>query len=271
MQHLNEEEMVLHHFGDDASPAAASRHLDECAACREQYETITRVLALIDDAPVPDRPETYGSEVWNRLRWKLGRERRNRRRTWISALAAAAVLAVVFFAGQLWHARQLASTQTTQVAAAQSRPAATQQAAAQPAATSSAQQNQRVLVLVVGDHLDSSERMLVELANADPKKGFDVTAQSRQAGELVASNRIYRQTASRRGETQIASLLSDIEPLLVELSHAHGTLTREELTSMQHRIESKGLLFKVRVVSAQMSDDAAAAQASTSARPTNSL
>ena len=120
-----------------------------------------------------------------------------------------------------------------------------------PAAIASASKD-RLLLVVVSDHLDSSERMLLEISNADAKHPLDVASQSKRAGELVASNRIYRQTAARRGETRIASLLSDLEPVLVELSHAGSTLSPDEIAALQKRIDSKGLLFKVRVVSAQV-------------------
>ena len=110
----------------------------------------------------------------------------------------------------------------------------------------------RVLLLVVGDHLDSSERVLLELSNADPHKPLDVSSARDRAGELVASNRLYRQTASKDGEKQIAAVLSDLEPLLVELSHSTGTMSAEEVSSLQKRIDGKGLLFKVRVIGAQV-------------------
>src|SRR5260370_40167426 len=93
--------------------------------------------------------------------------------------------------------------------------------------------------------------MLTEVSNADPKQSFDAAAQQERAVDLVASNRIYRQTALQRGDERIASLLSDLEPILVELAHAGKTLSPDELASIQKRIESKQLLFKVRIVSAQ--------------------
>jgi hypothetical protein len=133
-----------------------------------------------------------------------------------------------------------------------------QVAAARPLNTSTAQplnsstpDTNKVLVYVVGDHLDAAERVLAELSNADPKKGLDVGEQQKRAEELVDANRIYRQTAAKRGDARIAALLSDIEPILVELSHSGAKLTPDELTSMQRRIDSKNLLFKMRVMSAQ--------------------
>lgn len=254
MQHLTEEVLVAHYYHDDEAPPAAEEHLRACGECRAQYDRLRRVLALVDEAPVPDRGDAYGDQVWSRLRWKLGSERRRSLR-WQSLLAAAAVLAIAFFAGQLWHARN----SSTAVPAGQAASVATPVAHPQPAAAIAAPTTDRVLLVVVSDHLDSSERMLVELSNADPRKSLDVSSQQKRAVELVASNRIYRQTAVQRGDKRIASVLSDLEPVLVELSHTGSTLTPEEVSALQKRIDAKGLLFKVRVVSAQNADDGAKA------------
>jgi hypothetical protein len=242
MQHLSEEQLVAHYYHDDDAPAAAESHLAGCTECRLQFDTIRRVLTLVGDAPVPERGETYADQVWTRLRWKLGARRRRAR--WTSLLAAAAVLAVAFFAGQWWHARNLQNGGQA--------PSPVQQAAnkaGQAGAPVLHGGSDRVLLVVVSDHLESSERMLTEVANADPRRNFDVAGD--RAAELVASNRIYRQTATSRGDQRIATLLSDIEPILVELSHAGKTIGPEELAEIQKRIESKGLLFKVRVMSTQ--------------------
>jgi len=246
MQHLNEEQLVLHRYRDDAEDAAAAeQHLSSCAECRAQYETLCRVLTLVDELPVPQRDDSYGTEVWNRLRWRLGR--RERTRMW-QGLAAAAALAFIFFAGGLWYARRNTPSSLSPTATvAQNTPAAV------PAAAASAPQANRVLLVFVGDHLENSERMLVELTNADTARGLDISTESRRAEELVSMNRIYRQTAVKHGERNIASLLSDLEPVLLELSHAEGHLSPDALAALQKRIDSKGLLFKVRVVSAQVS------------------
>lgn len=242
MQHLTEEQLIAHYYHD--GDAADAGHLDACDECRAQFATLRDVLALVDQLPIPERSDAYGEEVWTRLRWKLGSERR-RSRVWGTIAAVAAALAIAFIGGVLWHARtqQLERPGTLVTHAAQPGPI-------QPAAIESASKD-RLLLVVVSDHLDSSERMLIELSNADPKQPLDVSSESKRAVDLVASNRIYRQTAARRGETRIASLLSDLEPVLVELSHA-STLSPDEIAALQKRIDSKGLLFKVRVVSAQV-------------------
>lgn len=250
MQHLNEEQLILHHYHDDGPEVAVvEQHLNACAECRAQYDTLCRVLALVDDLPVPQRGDEYGTEVWNRLRWRLGRS--DRARVW-QAFAAAAMIALVFFAGGLWWAKRNTTRPSGEQVAASGERAATATTAATVAAAP-AVNHDRILLVVVSDHLDSSERMLLELTNADASRGLDVTAERRRAVDLVSDNRLYRQTATRRGDKRIAALLTELEPILVELAHADDRLSAGELTSLQKRINSKELLFKVRVVSAQTS------------------
>jgi hypothetical protein len=253
-QHLTEEQLISHYYRD-GDTAFADEHLAVCDGCRAQFETLRRVLDLVDQLPIPERGDAYGGEVWARLRWKLGS---NRRRSAYGWMAIAAALIVAFVGGMFWHARTQQQSPAVVVAKNTPSPAAAAQTASN---SSSAVSRDRLLLVVVSDHLDSSERMLLELSNADAKHPLDVTSESRRAGELVASNRIYRQTAARRGETRIASLLSDLEPVLLELSHAGSTLSPDEIASLQKRIDSKGLLFKVRVVSAQVSGQDGATKA----------
>lgn len=234
MQHMTEEQLVAHFYGDDeASGAQSLNHLRDCVECARQLETLRGVLALVDEAPVPERGEDYGAAVWNRLRWKIGHDRT--RSGWKPLAAIAATLALAFAAGLFWRnpppVRAVSQPQT---------------AAAREGATD------RLVFVVVGDHLEDSERVLLEVANADPKNS--VTLAADRAADLLNSNRIYRQTAVQRGDEQIARLLSDIEPILIELSHAGAALDGEKLAELQKRIESKELLFKVRVVSAETAD-----------------
>ncbi len=255
MQHLTEEQLVAQYYGDGEpsdheqtgrrtgeSALGPAAHLASCAECRRELETLQSVLALVNTLPIPERSESYADDVWTRLRWKLGSQRR--RSAWTTIAAIAAALAIAFVGGILWHARTQPSRRPASITAH-----ATPPVAAAPVSMESGKD--RLLLVVVSDHLDSSERMLVELTNADPRRPLDVSSESKRAGELVASNRIYRQAATQRGETRIASLLSDLEPVLVELSHAGSTLSPDEIAALQKRIDSRGLLFKVRIVSAQ--------------------
>jgi hypothetical protein len=245
MQHLTEQELVLHHYHDEDSPSDVAQHLASCDVCRAEYASIRRVLELVDEMPIPERGDNYGEKIWSSVRWKIG-GRSSRRSTWRSALAAAAVLAIAFFAGQWWRARNAAPTSVAANASNATKPAAA------PASTPQVAQN-RILLVVVSDHLDSSQRILSQVANADASRGLDLTSERARAGELVASNRIYRQTAEQRGDDRLVSLLSDLEPVLQEIAHSDGKLSPDEAAALQKRIDAKGLLFKVRLIGAQTS------------------
>jgi hypothetical protein len=230
MEHLTEEQLVAFHYRDADAPAGASQHLGNCGTCANQYEMLRRVLALVNEAPIPERGENYGEEVWTRLRWKL--DRRARRQRWTSFAAIAAMLAMAFVAGHFWRAAQDPVL------------TATSGARAIPPASSSNDTN-RLLFIVVSDHLDSSGRMLLEVANADNQ----LLSAPQRAEHLVSANRIYRQTAEQRGDERIAALLADLEPILLEVANAGESLEGDKLADLQKRIASKGLLFKVRVMS----------------------
>jgi hypothetical protein len=107
---------------------------------------------------------------------------------------------------------------------------------------------QRILLLAVADHLDRSEMMLVELANGAEEGPQDSARRQRQAEELVGANRLYRRAVARAGESGIASVLEDVERLLVEVAHQPSPATPSEQSELHRRIESRGLLFKVRVL-----------------------
>jgi hypothetical protein len=81
---------------------------------------------------------------------------------------------------------------------------------------------------------------------------MDVKAQRALADELVASSRLYRQTAARSGEPALAAVLEELERVLVEVAAGPDALTPGDLAELQRRIESRGLLFRVRVIGSQV-------------------
>jgi hypothetical protein len=248
MQHLNEEELVLHYYHDADSRPDATDHLRQCAECRAHYDTLASVLSLVKALPVPDRGEDYGAEVWKSLRWKLGKENRT---SWTSYAAIAAALGLAFFAGLLWRSRPESQPVTAVTASAPASSSTVTATAASEEETADTPTYDRFLLLVVSDHLDTSERVLLEVVNAKSNRRLDNTEQARRAEDLVAANRLYRQAALTRGDERIAAVLSELEPVLIELSHAGATIEKDKLANLQRRIESRGLLFKVRVISAQ--------------------
>ena len=45
-QHLEEEDLILHFYGETGT--AAEPHLSDCAACRGRYQSLERVLNSVD-------------------------------------------------------------------------------------------------------------------------------------------------------------------------------------------------------------------------------
>ncbi len=54
---------------------------------------------------------------------------------------------------------------------------------------------ERIMLVDLGEHLDRSQMMLVELVSADDETAVDISGERTRAEQLVAANRLYRQTA----------------------------------------------------------------------------
>jgi hypothetical protein len=230
MNHLTEEQLVLYYYGEgDGSPAVRT-HLDACEACRAEYANLQRVLNVVDSAPVPERGANYGAAVWGRLQPSLRWNRRWDRRLfrWPARHWAAGALAAMLLVAAFWAGRYYPKTQPVQTAKA-------------------GQVRERILLVAVGDHLERSQAVLLEVVNAQPGQPLELGGERERAGDLVADNRLYRQTAARSGDTRVATVLDELEPVLLEIAHGPDRLTAEEVENLRQRIEGDGILFKVRV------------------------
>jgi hypothetical protein len=110
---------------------------------------------------------------------------------------------------------------------------------------------ERVLLVAVGDHLGRSEMVLVELSNTQPGKDqklINISSEQKHAEDLVEENRLYRQSALREGDTAMASTLDELERVLLDIANSPDEVSPAQFESLQKRIESRGILFKVRVV-----------------------
>ncbi|HET8644314.1 MAG TPA: hypothetical protein VFO85_02420 [Vicinamibacteria bacterium] len=229
--HLEEEDLILHYYGETG--AAAEAHLAECAACGAAYGDLCAALDAVTDAtaagegPALLAPAAVDA-AWLRLRPRLLASRpAGWRRMLAAPLAAAAALVFAFLAGRQWP---LPSPSTS------------------PSPAASAPVRERVLLVAVGDHLQRSQMLLVELANAPAGRPVHIAAEQEWAEELVGANRLYRQGAEAAGEPAVAGLLEELERVLVEIAHAPPDLPADQLARIQRRIESRGLLFKVQVL-----------------------
>jgi hypothetical protein len=110
---------------------------------------------------------------------------------------------------------------------------------------------ERARTVAIIDHLERSERVLLDLANGGASD-VDVSGEQAWAAELVDANRLYRDAAAQAGETATALVLDDLERSLLDIVHAPSRLTAAELEEVRARLDAAALLFKVRVLSNEL-------------------
>jgi hypothetical protein len=230
MSHISEEQLVLFYYGESPEASGIESHMAECEACRSDFRTLQLVLNTVDSAPVPERNGEYGKTVWGRLEKQLaGRKRRSLMQWWIWAPAMAALILTAFLVGRWSHKTDAQAVATNQ------------------------QIRERILLVAVGDHLERSQMVLAELTNAADGKGkLDISDERQTAEQLLDDNRLFRQTARSTGATAVASVLDDLERVLLEISHSPSEVSNDQLDELRQEIESRGLLFKVRVLGSQV-------------------
>jgi hypothetical protein len=224
MKHLSEEHLILHYYGE----TDASEHLNVCESCSKDLRRLRTTLDSLHAYEVPERSAGYETLVWQKLAPEL-RQRRVMawwRRPMILAPLLAGLLMGAFFAGRIsMHPKSTPSL-----------------------AFISDEGRQRILQAALGDHLERSQIVLMELANAKPGDEADIHLSQERAQALVAENRLYRQAAVLAGDTQFSELLDEVGRVLTDIANEPSDLSSTELEQIQHRIESRGLIFKIRVV-----------------------
>ncbi|MEO8382741.1 MAG: hypothetical protein ABI779_23990 [Acidobacteriota bacterium] len=259
MNHLSPDELVLSYYGEPGLGAGRAEHLQQCDVCRDELASLSVFLDRVTPAEVEEPAGDYEARTWDRLQWRLRGQRRTSG-TWKTWLAAAAMIALAFLGGALWKSSTRRVVTSSSVATTTTAPSV------DPAAHQLAESKSRdrVLLVVVGEHMGQSERVLIELTNLTASGSTDITTERDRAQDLLASNRLYRTSALQRGEESVATLLDELEPVLLQIAHAPDQVSAEELRAIQKRVEAKGLVFKLRVVRADVDRDTAA-----STRPTN--
>ena len=222
MNHCTEEQLLDAYYGD--SHPELRRHLADCSECRRSFDHLSEVLDSVRDYPVPERGETYGAEVWARVLPQLPLAKPTRKWFhWWTLVPVAALLAIAFIGGILTQRhRQLIEVSATA--------------------------RERVLLITMSEHLDRSQLVLTELVNATPAT-IDLPDERNRARDLLNENRLLRQAALRAGDTRDITLLDELERALLDIANSPSNISPEDLEALQNRIDSEGLLFKVRISS----------------------
>jgi Putative zinc-finger len=239
------EETLNDYIERELSPAEQVRvatHLESCADCAlvvAELQHIVREASALGPVEPPER-------VWTKLAQSIVDSPKPAAQrpqpTWTRhawALATAALIVMAFYTGRIAQQRE-------QRSASQRMPGAIAAGADETAV------RERVLLIAVGDHLERSQMVLVELAHADTRGELDISAERQLADDLVASNRLYRQTAQQMGQDNVAGLLDELERVLVEVARGPSTVSMQQLADIQQRIEALGIVFKVKVIGSEI-------------------
>jgi hypothetical protein len=240
MNHLSEEQIVLHYYGDADEASEIERHLAACPDCQAEFARLQSMLTQIEPLEVPEPQPGFEQKTWLNLRDRLPAKDGFLRRVffqrhagpqlkWAFAGVMVLLLAGAFLAGRFWP-----------------RPVS-------PVAQQSSPVNpQRVVLVAVGDHLERSQMLLVEIMNADAKGRIDLSSEQAEARDLLDSNHLYRVSAQQAGDPHVARLLEQLGGVLAEIANGPSEISPGDLQQVRHSIQSEGLLFKVRVVGSEV-------------------
>lgn len=249
MEHVENEELVAMYY-KEAAPgehASAQQHMEDCAECAAAYRSLESDLKALGTLEAPERDSGYGERMWQRVAAGLPAragvptavavpERKRGLRLWMGlsyAAGCAALVAMAFYVGTVYEHQQHLKRKMEREAHAQHAPV---------------QQPPKVVVVVLGDHLDRSERLLVELKHADAENQDLVKPLRDEAKELLVANHVFREDADKSGDATLAQALDKLDNLLTEIANEPGGLNPASLERLQKEMSSEGLLFEVRVL-----------------------
>ena len=233
MSHLTDEQLVGYFFGEDANRVAET-HLRVCGRCEQMYEEISQALAVRGPEP-PAREPGYGRRVWQSIEAPLTPYPARVKSGWFGwprlALAAVCLLGVAaaFVGGALWQRGRTHSLE----------------------AGASREAKERVVLLILGDHLDRSERLLVELSHAGGETGGADDLLLTEARQLLPDNRLYRQALPRGSDPMMASALEHLERVLQEVANSPDKLNGADVERIEREMNTDSLLFQIRVLRAR--------------------
>ncbi|HEY1308019.1 MAG TPA: hypothetical protein VGF24_30910 [Vicinamibacterales bacterium] len=247
-RHVTDEDLLLDYYGESAPADRDERraHLDACESCRALDREMRAVLTLVDTTPAVEAPPGFGREMWARIEPEISARMRPRtpwwrripsellarRRVerWALAGGMAALLVAAFMLGRVWE-----------------------QAPRRDAPSTDARTlRERLLQAEVEDHLDRSQRVLVDLVNADDTVADAFAGERMRAADLVAAGRLYRRSADAIGDVEMRDLLEDVERILVDVANEPSDGSSKDLTDVRMRITEQDLVFRLRLAASEI-------------------
>lgn len=234
MNHLSDEQLIEHYFGEDTHRVVVETHLRVCSRCERVYEEISNTLEVRAPEP-PAREPRYGERVWRSIQAQLSPYPAKPKRSWFSmprlVLAGLCMLGLVaaFVGGTLWERLRTHPSE----------------------ARNPSQAKERVVLFILDDHLERSERLLVQLNHAGEEKEDPDRSIQAEARQLLSDNRLYRQAVPAGEDPITDAALDHLERVLLEVVNSPEDLNSSDLARIEQEMNTDSLLFQIRVLRAK--------------------
>jgi hypothetical protein len=235
-------------------------HLAICADCRRRIEELTDIRAALDSEPAVDAPPSGDwSEFMRRLDDAVAAEarlqaverqariqarqpavRRSISSAYLMAAAALAMMAMSLAYVAYSVSREPEGAPATAIGRAGS-PVA-------PASERAAPSQEQAFASLSEQHFERSKLVVLGVASKDPHRATDVDWEYERhlASSLLSDTRLYRLAAEQHGMTRIASVMGDLELVLLQTSLAEGSRP-QDLEQIQRLISKRDLVTKMNV------------------------
>ncbi len=104
-------------------------------------------------------------------------------------------------------------------------------------------------------HFEKSETLLRAFRNVrlnEPRTATDVGYERKRAQQLVYQNMMLRREADAAGDVETASLLENLEPILLDIANLPDRPTEDAVRAIRARIERKNIVALLQVNSAAL-------------------
>lgn len=102
MTHLNEEDLVLHYYGEGGRNADSEGHLQACPECASTYDAISKMLTRVTIPKASDPGDAFWLRVQKEVPERLARRNRNLALlVWLVPLAYPLSPSAIFYSAQL--------------------------------------------------------------------------------------------------------------------------------------------------------------------------
>ena len=235
--HLSDDEIISLLYANPSHEV--EQHLRSCSTCRTEFDTYRRTIEALQHWPTPARAADYEARVWDRVSASMPQKRGTFwARIPLPALGMAAAVAAIALVS--FFIQQMRSKQPIKAIARMPSEA-----------------SHRILDVAVKDHFERTSRVLAKLEISTPVESahsVDISGEQNTVDDLLAENRLYRQTAEQDGDHRTADLLDNVEQFLVELDHSPPKLSNGQLKNLQQRLSDTNVLSKLKVFTSSKPD-----------------